>query len=85
MSETLELALNRLAYLLSALLVAIALIFFASNIPITGIFFLLASFVIMPIAEQYIDLKGDSRFLLMSILLVIGILFMPPLYEPLVQ
>lgn len=85
MPETVELVLDRLSYLLALVLIGIGLTFFASNIPITGIFFFLASFVIMPISQQYFSLKGESRLLLMSILLVVGILFMPPLYEPLIN
>lgn len=81
MPETLKLLVFQLGYLLSAVIMIGAAVFFMNEMPVTGFFTLLAGLVILPLAERVIDMKFDSRFLLMSALLVIGALFIPPLHD----
>lgn len=81
MPETLKLLVYQLGYLLSVVIMIGAAVFFMNEMPVTGFFTLLAGLVILPLTERIIDMKFDSRFLLMSALLVIGALFIPPLHD----
>ena len=69
-----------LLHVISILVLLWGMVFLMSNITTTAIFFILASVIVNPFFERIYELGDDNRFLAMSILMVIGICFMPSPY-----